>query len=497
MGKATVKRRDALSLLGGAATVAAAGALSSGCSPLARNAIVRRQRQRNRSTAPAPLPQTGDIHPIARLLNRAAFGPAPGDVAHVSAMGIEAWVEQQLNAPTDGEDREEAAYLPVGLGDFGVVQASPYDLRDLGEKDVLRQLTQAAILRSVYSPWQLRERMVDFWSNHFNLYGHKNLGAFLLPTDTMNVVRANALGTFPALLSASAHSPAMLGYLDNEQNKKGVANENYARELMELHALGIGGGYTQKDVAEVARCLTGWTIEQGFLKRKGTFKFDAAKHDNGEKMVLGHRIKPGGGQSDGDQVLNIVSHHPSTARFISQKLVRYFVGTSDAALIEQTAATYTKTGGDIRAMIKPLLLSPALQTAPPIMKRPFDFMVSTLRAARCDTDGGQDVQRHLAQMGQGLWEWPMPDGYPDQTGAWTGSLLHRWNFAGALTSGDVKNTGAEWNRVAATAHDALQNLLAARADDPAHSPLLSVLSQHTAPAERAALVFASPAFQWR
>ncbi len=491
----SVKRRDALALLGGAATVAAA--LSSGCSPLARNAIVRQKRKNDRSNAPAPLPQTGDIHPIARLLNRAAFGPAPGDVAHVAATGVEAWVDKQLGAPTDGDDPEEAAYLPVGLGDFGVVHASPYDLQDLGEKDVLRQLTQAAILRAVYSPWQVRERMVDFWSNHFNLYGHKNMGAFLLPTDTMAVIRANALGTFPALLSASAHSPAMLGYLDNEQNKKGVANENYARELMELHTLGVGGGYSQKDVAEVARCLTGWTIEQGFLKRKGTFKFDADRHDDGDKMVLGHPIKAGGGQSDGDQVLHIVSHHPATARFISKKLVRYFVGTNDSALVEQTAATYTKTGGDIRAMIKPLLLSPALVASPPVMKRPFDFMVSALRAARCDTDGGADLQNHLAQMGQGLWEWPMPDGYPDQTGAWTGSLLHRWNFAGALTSGSIKNTGAEWNQTAATAHDALQNLLAARADDPAHSILLSVLSQHATPAERAALVFASPAFQWR
>lgn len=487
------KRREYLALLGGGAVIAASTALSGGCSPALRQVIAGRQGKR-KSPPPAPLPQTGDFHPAVRLLNRAAFGPASGDAARVAAMGNAAWIHAQLNVPA-GEN-EAAQFAPIGLRGIGPFHPSPYELRDLGEKEVTQELAQAALLQAVYSPWQLRERMVDFWSNHFNLYAHKGNSAFLLDADITSVVRAHALDTFPALLRASAHSPAMLGYLDNGQNKKGVANENYARELMELHSLGIGGGYTQKDVAEVARCLTGWTTEERFLHKKGTFRFDADRHDDNPKTVLGTRIRAGGGQSDGETVLNLLAHHPSTARFIARKLVRYFIGHEDAALISRVAAVYTQTGGDIKALLGPILHSLEILSAPPIMKRPFDYLVSALRAGRAQTDGGKPIQHHLAQMGQALWEWPMPDGYPDQTGAWTGSLLHRWNFAGAFTSGGIKNTNAQWEIVAPTAHDALQNLLGCRASDPGHAHLLSVLAGH-APAERAALIFASPAFQWR
>jgi hypothetical protein len=225
-------------------------------------------------------------------------------------MGREAFVDEQLH-PTDASEPQILTLRLRGM--VGEARDSgAWDLQDLPERDVLRQLSQAALLRAVYSHWQLRERLVDLWTNHFNIYARKNRGAYYTPTDQANVIRAHALGTFPDLLRASARSPAMLGYLDNEANRKGVPNENYARELLELHTLGVNGGYTQRDVREVARCLTGWTIEDRFLRRRGTFRFAAERHDNGEKIVLGHRIPAGGGEGDGERVLDIVCAHPST-----------------------------------------------------------------------------------------------------------------------------------------------------------------------------------------
>jgi uncharacterized protein (DUF1800 family) len=289
----------------------------------------------------------------------------------------------------------------------------------------------------------------------------------------------------------------MLGYLDNQKNQKGVANENYAREIMELHTLGVDGGYTQKDVQEVARCLTGWTVEDGFLHAHGTFLFDEDRHDDGEKVVLGHRIRPGGGERDGDKVLTILATHPSCARFISKKLVRYFYGYEDADRIAETAAIYQKTDGDIQAMVKHLLTHPALLTAPPALKRPFDFAVAALRATEAETDGKTGVIEHLAKMGQELFQWPMPDGYPDKTVAWTGSLLARWNFATALMQGQVGGTAIELPK-GATVDTLIARLLGRRADDPTLADLRAALLTHAgAPADVAALLLASPAFQWR
>jgi uncharacterized protein (DUF1800 family) len=483
-------RRDALALLGAGGLAAGVA----GCQQVAGR--IADARPPRRADEP-PLPPTGDITPAVRLLNRAAFGPAPGDVAYVEKIGgPRAWVEEQLAAPSDDDD--ETPGLRLRLRGLEALNATnTYDLKDLPEEAVIRQMQQAAILRAVYSRWQLRERMVDFWSNHFNVYARKNLGAYLKTADDVAVVRAHALGKFPDLLRASARSPAMLGYLDNDQNRKGVPNENYARELMELHTLGVGGGYTQKDVQEVARCLTGWTIEDRFLHRKGTFRFDPARHDDGPKVVLGERIAPGGGESDGDRVLEIVSRHPSTAGFLARKMVRYFVGIEDGPLVGEVSTVYTKTGGDIPAMLRSIFGSPAFLSAPPVMKRPFDYLASALRATDAQTDGGKGVQEHLARMGQPLFQWPMPDGYPDRTAAWTGSLIHRWNFAVALAGGEVPGTTVDLSHARAP-DEWLAALLARRADEPAIAPLRQALSGLARNAtETVALLLASPDFQWR
>jgi len=502
----TSTRRDIL-------RVSAAASLSvwaAGCTRIVQRATA--------PSWPADLSLPEQPQPIARLLDRAGFGAAPGEVARVAKIGTAAYLDEQL-APDEQPSLEgEEWRLRARLHGLEVLRGDAMELRDLQEREVLRQLQAASLLRAVYSRRQLRERMVDFWSNHFNIYARKGRGAYLVTGDDITVVRAHALGKFSDLLRASAHSPAMLSFLDNSENRRGVPNENYARELMELHTLGIDGGYSQKDVQEVARCLTGWTIENRFLHRRGTFRFDGERHDDGEKIVLGHRIARGGGQSDGDKVLSILAAHPSTARFLARKLCRYFWGNEDEKWTLRLAQIFTHSGGDIRAMLRPLLASEELISAPPIVKRPFDFLVSSLRATGADSDGGQGLQEHLAKMGQPLWGWPMPDGYPDRTAAWTGSLLARWNFAGALCGNGIAGTAVDFApffavaKIPSTAKDTsakLDVLIAAILGIEAHSsPIQSLRRTILEPAQKssqtslddgamAALLLSSPPFQWR
>jgi len=496
-----LSRRAALRGLGAAGVTGAALAASGGCGRVAQRFTKPLASAPHASAPTSPPGAHGDD--TLRFLNRVAFGPAPGDLARVGKMGRAAWLDQQLAAPTGDDD--ESAGLRFRLRGIEVLHASAYDLLDLRMEEVLRQLQQAAILRAAYSQWQLRERMADFWTNHFNIYARKGLGTFLKGADDLTVVRAHALGSFPAMLKASAKSPAMLGYLDNNQNRKGVANENYAREIMELHTLGVGSGYTQKDIQEVARCLTGWTVEDRFLRPRGSFRFDADRHDNSAKTVLGVSIPAGGGESDGDRVLDILANHPWTAEFIARKLVRYFLGEENPLWVARTAKTYLKTRGDIAAMLRPLLLSDDLLHAPPILKRPFDFMVSALRVTSSDTDGGADLQAQLDKMGQPLFLWPMPDGYPDKTASWTGSLLARWNFAFALASGAIERTTLpvaalipEGASGEAQTSALIEAVLGMGANHPHLAPLRKSLSVHAGdPSQTVALLLASPPFQWR
>jgi uncharacterized protein (DUF1800 family) len=355
---------------------------------------------------------------------------------------------------------------------------------------ILGQLQQAALLRATYSNWQLRERMADFWSNHFNIYARKEQGIYRKPKDDIEVVRKHALGYFPAMLHASSRSPAMLAYLDNQVNKAGVPNENYARELMELHSLGIGGGYTQEDVQELARCFTGWTIENRYLHAYGSLRFDPDLHDKGVKKVLG-RIIPPMGKDEVPYVVDILASHPSTARFISEKLCNHFLGTRESPWVEKLAKIYADTKGSIAAMLEPLLLSDELRDGPPVAKRPIDFVVSAMRAYAAESDCGPPVQRHLTAMGQGLFEWPMPDGYPDRTSAWTGSLLARWNFACDLCSNQIPGTTVDFERLASK----MSSLDVSELALDTSSRLDQVSTGDVARA--AALALCAPEFQWR
>lgn len=480
-------------LLAGGAAILTAGLLS-GCETI-------EQRVTRASLPPDVLPPSGfaDAAPAVRLLNRAAYGPRPGDAARVTQMGLTAYVEEQLQPETLPED----SILTLRLGALAdTLTPDPGLLFDTDDNQLVSALRQSAILRAVYSKCQLQERMVEFWTDHFNIYAFKGAGAQLKVVDDFGTIRKYALGRFRDLLGASARSAAMLGYLDNTQNRKGVPNENYARELMELHTLGVHGGYTQRDVEEVARCLSGWTAENHW--HRGRFRFDAAQHDDGIKTVLGRTLPSGGGVSDGERVLDILAAHPSTAVHLSQKLCRHFLGDASAGQISALAAVYLRTQGDIKAMLRALLTETNLAAATPILKRPFDYAVGALRVFGCDTDGGAGVQGHLARMGQPLFAWPMPDGFPDKTSAWTGTLIPRWNYALALGGGALENTTLDTTALtnggqnaSLSAHDTLLELALSM---PAGHPALSVLrlSASAMPIrEYAALLLMSPAFQWR
>jgi uncharacterized protein (DUF1800 family) len=475
-------RRDLLKATGFALGVSVAG-----CAPIARR-LPKNEIPDDLSLPPGKSDET------VRLLNRGTFGPRPGQVAEVKALGHQAWVEAQL-ARSSPEDYR----LQAQLARLDVLRIDGYELHDLSEDFMLRQLNQAALLRAVYSGDQVFERLVDLWTNHFNIYARKGLASYRKAKDEKNVIRAHALGRFPDMLRASAKSPAMLAYLDNQFSRKEAPNENYARELMELHTLGVGGGYTQRDVREVARCFTGWSIERRFLRPRGSFRFDPERHDTGEKVVLGHRIPAGGGVEDGERVLDILATHPQTASFIAGKLARHFIGDADSPLRDGLAKTYLATGGDIKAMVRQTLLSREILNGPPIAKRPFDFLASALRALDVESDCGPPLQKHLEAMGQALYEWPMPDGYPDGAEPWTGSLLARWNFAVSLTENKIDGTDIN-----------LEQLVKRTGEGSAQGLATLVLNRRLQTDEkrrherlaksdpgRTALLLASPEFQWR
>ncbi|GIV17936.1 MAG: hypothetical protein KatS3mg022_3371 [Armatimonadota bacterium] len=326
-----LSRRECLHLV----LLAGAGMIT-GCQPILRRAM-----------APPPLvtglPAREGLPADVRWLNRITFGVALTELDRLAELGKVAYLEQQLHPNEMGEQW----LVRLRLRGFEIFQAAPAELGDLPVPEVLRQLQQHAILRAVYSRYQLYERMVDFWRDHFNVYAHKGLCAYYLPQYERDVLRKHALGKFSDLLKATARSPAMLLYLDNYRNRRGVPNENYARELMELHTLGVHGGYTQKDVQEVARCFTGWTVEERFLHPRGTFRFDLSQHDDGEKQVLVQHLPAGGGIEDGERVLEMLALHPSTAKHLCRKLCMHFMGHTPETIVHRLSGVYLSTGGDI------------------------------------------------------------------------------------------------------------------------------------------------------
>ena len=550
---------------------------------------------------------TEDQH-IQHVLNRLGFGARPGDVARVKAMGLNNYINRQLQPekiddaiadakvknlatlnmttaelyekfPQPGQllrqlerrgelpselatardnrvkgganalpaEPQVAATMEMSAGDMKTEADKPGENPDRRDNQKYRQalreyylrnglqqpqritaeLQASRILRAVYSERQLQEVMVDFWTNHFNVFAGKGADRWLLVSYDRDTIRPNAMRKFSDLLSATAQSPAMLFYLDNFQSvspnaqlggrnrragplarllmgeprndrsqarmsnnpeqqrpqqraRRGI-NENYARELMELHTLGVEGGYTQQDVQEVARCFTGWTIfaprgagaaTQAMLngpradmlrENAGKFFFNPRAHDDGEKKVLGHKIPAGGGIKDGQIVLDILARHPATARFVATKLVRHFVADNPPpGVVDRAAATFTKTDGDIRETLRTIFLAPeftSLEAYRAKVKRPFELAISALRTLGADTTGGPQLHQWIARMGEPLYGFQTPNGYSDTAESWvnTGGLLERLNFGLVLASNRIPGTRVDLKQFVKHADASLDN----------------------------------------
>jgi len=536
---------------------------------------------------------------ILHVLNRLGFGARPGDVSRVKAIGVDNYINQQLNpqkisdAVADAKIKDlstlnmttaqlyekfpqpgqllrqmerrgelpaelaaardnrvkaqaepasnqpqasdsDAMEMPANAGEAKKDADAPNDNPNPRDNQKYRQalreyylehglqlpqrisaeLQASRILRAVYSERQLQEVMVDFWTNHFNVFAGKGADRWLLTAYDRDTIRPNTMGKFSDLLLATAQSPAMLFYLDNFQsvspsaqagpgagqrlrnqqrgglfgvlmqrnrNPEGGApqqpanaqrqrrgiNENYARELMELHTLGVEGGYTQKDVQEVARCFTGWTIfaprgaaaaTQAMLngpradmlrENAGKFFFNPRTHDDGEKIVLGHKIPAGGGIKDGLTVLDILARNPATAKFVATKLVRHFVSDNPpSGLVDRVASTFTRSQGDIREMLRTIFFSPEFNSADAYrakIKRPFELTISAIRTLGGETTGGPQLHQWIARMGEPLYGFQTPNGYSDLAESWvnTGGLLERFNFGLTLASNRIPGTSVD------------------------------------------------------
>jgi hypothetical protein len=378
-----------------------------------------------------PLSSLVAAEPVVRLLNRGGYGPRPGDTVKAVEMGLAAYLEQQLHPEAIEDKALDLMERHLSLTHMDFTQLIEQDA-----KDASAELVATTINRALYSHRQLYEAMVAFWSDHFNIYAWKvNMMPALKIMDDREVIRPNALGKFRTLLGASARSPAMLTYLDNVRNRKGSINENYARELLELHTLGVNGGYNQQDIQEVARVLTGWGVRQEGL-HKGEMVFDEQQHDFGSKLILGQSFPPNRGAEELDALLDLLVIQPATAHFLASKLVRHFVSDEPpAGLVAEVAQTFQVTAGEIKALLRVIFLSEEFATAPAKFKRPFTYVISALRALHTQIGSGDEIGQWLSQMGQLPFHWPPPDGYPDVAAAWTANLLPRWNFALALTHG--------------------------------------------------------------
>jgi uncharacterized protein (DUF1800 family) len=468
-----------------------------------------------------------DREAAEHLLSRLSFGARPGEVEKILAIGLEKWVQQQLEhvAPDTELEKKLLGYDALSLDNETIVntylnagqvvrmmqrngtlskdsmaklEKADYrkDLLKLMQEKGLkppqelnRQLVAQKLIRAVYSENQLQEVMTDFWFNHFNVSVTKGQSQPYVLTYERDAIRPHTLGKFESLLKATAQHPAMLYYLDNassgsdnnEMNqrikkmvpansklkKQAGLNENYAREVMELHTLGVDGGYMQADVTEVARALTGWTVrpmmKDGYGERlsklkqsrlgknmattEGDFLFLAVRHDQQEKTVLGKKYPSNGGLNEGLEVLHQLATHPSTARFICKKIATRFVcDTPSASLVSTMSEVFTKTGGDIKQTMIAMLNSREFWKKEVLrskIKSPFELVVSAIRATNADLRNANQLNDWCTRMGQKIYSYAAPTGFPDKASFWvnTGSLLNRMNFGLAIAAQRIPGVG--------------------------------------------------------
>lgn len=489
-----ITRRKFLSISG----IAAAATILGACAP-ARTALKgARGEDSLLLAAPTVTSETW------RVLSRMTFAPRVEEIVRANDIGRQAWMEEQL-APETLDD------LGCNLRTRGIdtLWMDADLVLNVRQDAVKEDLQQATLLRAIYSRRQLYEVMVEFWTDHFNIAQDKLDCAWLKVVDDREVIRAHAMGNFYDLLWASMHSPAMLHYLDNQENYAHSPNENYARELLELHALGVDAGYSQKDVRETARSLTGWTVNEKW--RRGRFEFNGEEHDTAEKKVFGVTIPANGGEQDGELVFEALKAHPALPRFIARKLVRRFVADSPPpALVEKTARAFTESNGDIKTTLRVILFSDELQNGTlSKYKRPLHIVAGALRQLNVETNAKAPLLAHLAKMGQPLFQWAMPDGFPDYASAWQNNLLSRWQFALALASDEINGINTDWDGLRELVADGsvrgmLQAFGARLFGGELPKSALDTLSEtlQDVPKEYAlqtvvAVLLASPQYQWR
>ena len=437
---------------------------------------------------------------IIHALNRLSFGPRPGDAQKVRAMGLDKWVDLQLH-PERIDDRSLEKFIQRYsvlrqdqndlLREYNVAQRERREARReagdsamrparnnpalqgiaINRRRVMVELQSSRVAHAVASNRQLEEVMTDFWLNHFNVYAQKGPPeAYYLVEYEQDAIRPRALGKFRDLLDAVAKSPAMLFYLDTARSMADTSrprltrmrraamrpnaraqglNENYGRELLELHTLGVDGGYTQQDVINVARALTGWTIRPPAAG--GGFIFRPEMHDAGEKTVLGHKLKAGRGIEDGEDVLDIVARHPSTAKYVATKLARRFISDNPPqAVIDRAAQVFLKTDGDIRETLRAIITSNEFYSQQAFrakVKSPFEVVVSAMRAMNAEPDSTPRTAQMIAYLGQPIYGHQAPNGYPETGDAWmnTGAILNRINFGIAAAANRIP--GARVNAI--------------------------------------------------
>ncbi|HXX43907.1 MAG TPA: DUF1800 domain-containing protein [Candidatus Acidoferrales bacterium] len=486
-----------------------------------------------------PVTELTENEAIVHALNRLAYGPRPGDVERIRQMGLEKWIDQQLNpdsiadsaldqrlekyptlkksskqlldefpppalaAKQEGVTKEEykaqiqekrrAAMAETQSMESGIdnIDKAQVQLAKIqGPNRIIAELAMAKVDRAIYSNRQLEAVMEDFWFNHFNVFAGKGADRWLLTSYVRDTIRPHTMGKFDDLLTATAKSPAMLFYLDNwlsvdpaafqayrqeiamrreryqrlfggfaplspgagfpgsqagearQQQDRGL-NENYGREVMELHTVGVDAGYSQQDVIEMARCLSGWTVRAP--RRDPDFIFKAEFHAEGKKTVMGHTFNYGG-EKDGEEALKMLANDPHTAKFISAELARHFVSDNPPqALVNRMAGAYSSSGGDIRTVLKAMIYSPAFWSKEAYrakVKTPFELVVSTARALDSEVTVSLPLVQWVGRMGEPLFQCQPPTGYSDKASTWvnTGALLNRLNFALALASGRMPGT---------------------------------------------------------
>ena len=492
-------------------------------------------------TAPATPVAMTTAAPAA-LLDRLSWGADSADYAQMQAQGESRWLQEQLRpdpaAPLPASVAEQIAGMTISrqsvsalvvslesqrksadaLPDEAARKAAQHDYQ-LELNRLAREAATRSLLRDLYSPKQLQEQMTWFWVNHFNVHQGKHMIRAMVG-DYEDQLRNHALGRFRDLLAASVHHPAMLIYLDNAQNAVRHVNENYARELLELHTLGVDGGYTQHDVQELARVLTGFginntdpaTAEVPKLRRElasqyqraGLFEFNPNRHDYGDKVLLGHTIK-GRGAAELDEVLDLISRHPATARNVSRKLARFLVADEPPpALIDTMAREFQRTDGDIPAVLRVAIASPAFaQSLHRHFKDPVHYVVSAVRLAYDNkpiVNAGPMVN-WLNRLGEAPYNHPTPDGYPLAESSWDGpgQMAVRFEIAKAIGSGSAglfKIDGP--NPAERPAFPQLANALYYQSTQPSLAPTTrQVLDQAQSPQEWNLLLLCSPEFMMR